>query len=101
MEIGCRFGVALQLHAVETGGFVQQRSHTTPLAQQAQSFGEPHLVIELGEANHIAAAATAIAVEKILTGVHHETRLVILVKRAKPHPSTTAEAPCGLPMMSL
>jgi hypothetical protein len=39
-------------------------------------------VIEFGEPNHIAAAATAVTVEKILIGVHHETRLVILVKRA-------------------
>jgi hypothetical protein len=39
-------------------------------------------VIEFGEANHIAAAATAVAIEKILTGVHHEARLAILVKRA-------------------
>ena len=84
MQIDDRFGVALQLHAVETGGFVQQRSHTTPLAQQTQSLREPHLVIEFGEANHIAAAATAVAVEEIFVGIHQETRFVIFMQRAEP-----------------
>jgi hypothetical protein len=39
-------------------------------------------MIEFGETSHIAAAATAVTVEKILTGVHHEACLLILVKRA-------------------
>jgi hypothetical protein len=50
---------------------------------------------------HDCKTGTAVTVEKILTGIHHEARLVILVKRAQPHPSTTAEASRGLPMMTL
>jgi hypothetical protein len=43
------------------------------------------LVIELGKADDIAAAATAVAVEQILAGIHQEAWLVIVVQRAQPH----------------
>ena len=75
-------GEAVEVRKAGVSGFVEQRSHATPLAQQTQSLRELHVAIDLGEANHIAAAATAVTVEEILTGVHYEARLAILVKRA-------------------
>ena len=72
---------------------MQQRLYTAPLAQQRHGLRELHLVIEFGEANHVTAAATAIAVEEILVGIHQEAWFVIAMQRAQPHPSTTAERP--------
>jgi hypothetical protein len=42
----------------------------------------PHLVIEFREANHVPAAATAVAVEEVFVGIHHEAWLVIPMQRA-------------------
>ena len=58
-------------------------------------------MIEFGEANHVPAAAAAIAVEEVFVGVHQEAWLVISVQRAQPHQSTAAEGPRRLPIMSL
>jgi hypothetical protein len=57
--------VAVQLNAVETCGFMQQRLHTAPLAQPRHGLRELHLVIEFGESDHVPAAATAVAVEEV------------------------------------
>ena len=58
-------------------------------------------MIELSEANHVPAAATAVAVEEIFVGIHQETRFVIFMQRTEPHPSATAEWPRGVPIMRL
>jgi len=89
------------MHAIETCHFMQQRLGTAPLAQQYQSLRELHLVIELCKANHVSAAATAVAVEKVFVGVHQKAWFVVPVQRAQPHPSTTTEWPRGVPVMRL
>jgi hypothetical protein len=38
-------------------------------------------VIEFREANHVPAAATAVAVEEVFVGIHHEAGLVILIAK--------------------
>src|SRR5689334_8101671 len=58
-----------------------------------------HLVIEFGKANHIAAAAAAVAVEQAFAGIHHEAWLTIVMQRAQPHPSAAAELPCWPPIL--
>ena len=80
---------------------MQQRLGTAPLAQQRQGLRELHLVIEFGEANHVPAAATAVAVEKVFVGIHQEAWFVISMQRAQPHPSATAEWPRRVPIMRL
>src|ERR1039457_5250168 len=80
---------------------MQQRLGTAPLAKQHQGLRKLHLVIELREANHVPAAATAVAVEKIFGGIHQEAWLAISMQRAQPHPSATAEWPCRVPIMRL
>ena len=52
----------------------------------AKRLRELHLVIEFGKANHVAAAATAVAVEQVFVGVHQKARLVIGVQRTQSHP---------------
>ena len=59
---------------------MQQRRHAAPLAQQGHGLRESHLVIQFSEANHVTAAAAAIAVEKTLVGIHEEAGLVIGVQ---------------------
>ena len=101
VQIGNRLAVAVQLHAIETRGFVQQRWQAAPLTQQRQSLRELHLVIEFGKANHVAAAATAVAVEQALAGIHQEAGLVIVMQRTQPHQSAAAESPGRPPIMGL
>jgi hypothetical protein len=60
---------------------------------------ELHVVIDLGEADHITAAATAVAVEQVLLGIDQKAWLVIVVQRTEPHPSTAAESPGRPPIV--
>ena len=64
-----------------------------------QRLRELHLVIEFGKANHVTAAATAVAVEQALAGIHQKARFVIGVQRTQSHPSAAAELPGRLPIM--
>jgi hypothetical protein len=67
--------------------------------QQRQGLRKPHLMVELGKANHVSAAATAVAVEQIFAGIHQEAWFAISVQRAQPHPSATAERPSRVPIV--
>ena len=58
-------------------------------------------MIEFGEANHVSAATTAVAVEQVFAGVHQKAWLVICVQRAQSHQSAAAELPRRLPIMCL
>ncbi len=80
---------------------MQQRLHTAPLAQQRQGLREPHLVIELGKANHVTAAATAVAIEEAFVVIDQEAWFVISMQRAQPHPPATAERPRRAPILRL
>jgi hypothetical protein len=69
--------------------------------QQRYGLRELHLVIQFGEANYVTAAATAIAVEQALVGIHQKAGLVIVMKWTQPHPPAAAQSPDRLPIMSL
>ena len=58
-------------------------------------------MIQLGEADHIAAAAAAIAVEQVLVGIDQKARFVIGMQRAQSHQSAAADAPGRLPILRL
>ena len=58
-------------------------------------------MIEFGEANHIPAAATAVAVEQVFVGIHQEAWFVIVVQRTQSHQSAAAEWPGRLPIVCL
>ena len=58
-------------------------------------------MIEFREANHVPAAATAVAVEEVFVGIHQEAWFVISMQRAQPHPSAAAEWPRRVPIMRL
>jgi hypothetical protein len=97
--IGNRLSMAVQLHAIETPSFVQQRRQATPLLQQRQGLWELHLALDFDGTNHVTAAAAAVAVEQALSGIHQEAWLVIVVQRAQPHPSTATESPNRSPIV--
>jgi hypothetical protein len=59
------------------------------------------LVIEFSEANHVSTTATAVAVKKVVVGIHQEAWLVVSMQRAQPHPSATAEWPRRVPILRL
>jgi hypothetical protein len=71
--------MAVQLKAIKLDGGVEQRRYTAPLSQQRQGLRESHLVVQFNEANHVTAAATAIAVEQALVGIDQKAWLVIAV----------------------
>src|SRR5262245_9277107 len=85
--------VAVQLHGIECHRFLEQRREAVPLAEQRQGLRKAYLVIEFSKANHIAAAATTVAVEQAFGGIHHEAWLTIAVQRAHPHPTAATEPP--------
>ena len=57
-------------------------------------------MIDFGKADHIAAAAAAVAVEQALAGIYQEAGFAIGVQGTQPHPSTAAEWPDRLPILS-
>lgn len=67
----------------------------------ARGLWKLHLMIELRKANHIPAAATAVAIEECFVGIDQEAWLVIFMQRAKPYPPAATERPCGVPIMRL
>jgi hypothetical protein len=69
LQIDDRLVIALQLNAVKINDRIQQRHQPARLPQQRQGLREVHVVIEFGEANHITAAAAAIAIEQALVGI--------------------------------
>src|SRR4051794_28055792 len=72
-----------------------------PLTEQRQGMRKLDLVIEFGKANHITAAATAVAVEQAFVRIHHEAWLAIDVQRAQSHPPAAIELPCWPPILCL
>jgi hypothetical protein len=81
VQIGNPLAVAVQLHAIQTRGLVQQRRQATPLLEHRQRSWKVHLVIEFGKANQVATATAAVAVEQAPVGVHQEAWFVIGVQR--------------------
>jgi hypothetical protein len=90
-----------QLHPVEAGDLLKQRSNSTPFAQHCHGFGKPHLVIQLGESNHVAAARAAITVKQVPARVGQKAWAVIGVQGTQPHESTAADAPGWTPAVRL
>src|SRR5947209_19001750 len=93
--------MTIELNLVEPDHIGQQRVHARPAAQERDRLTEWHAVIQLGEADHIAATSTAIAVEQVLVRVEKETRFAISMQRAQPHESATSDAPDRLPILPL
>jgi hypothetical protein len=91
----------MELHLVEARHILQQRSTLAGAAEQRHRFAESHVVVEFDEANNIAAAAAAIAVEQVLDRIHQETGLVLEVQWAQPHEPPAGDAPGGFPILCL
>lgn len=80
---------------------MQQRRQAAPLVEQRQRLWEVHLVIQFGEANHVAAATAAVTVEQVLVGIHQKTGLMIFVQRAQSHESATVQLSSRPPILGL
>jgi hypothetical protein len=93
--------MTMQLHAIEVGHCFQQRRNPTPLPQQVHGLRKLHLVIQLREANHVAAARAAVTVEQVPAGVQQKAWFVIGVQRTQPHEATAPDAPGGMPAVCL
>jgi hypothetical protein len=68
--ISDRFSTAVQLQLVKPGDIGQQRAQPTPVPQKGHGVHEPDAVIQLGQANHVAATTAPVAVEHVLAGIY-------------------------------
>jgi hypothetical protein len=68
-----------QLYAVEIDDLVQQGSQPTPLPQQRNGLGKLHLVKQFSEADHVAAATAAVAVEQVFVWVNQKAGFMVRV----------------------
>src|ERR1700694_1222048 len=93
--------MTMELNLVELDHVAQQRVHARPAAQERDRLTEWHAVIQLGEADHIAATSAAIAVEQVFVRVEKETRFAIGMQRAQSHESAASDAPHQLPILTL
>ena len=91
----------MELNLVELDHVAQQRVCARPAAEERNRFTERHAVIHLGEANHIATAPAAIAIEQVLVRIEKETRFAISMQRAQPHESAASDAPRRFPILPL
>src|ERR1035441_3495691 len=96
-----RVGVAVQLHLIERGDVRQHRTQPIPASQESDGVCEADTVIQLGEANYIAATAAAVAVKQILAGIDRKSRPVIGMQGTQTHQPATSRSPGWLPTLSL
>src|SRR3974390_210092 len=92
--------MTMELNLIELDHVAQQRVFAQPAAQERNGFTERHAVIQLGEADHIAAAPAAIAIEQTLARVHQETGFAVGVERANSHQPPASNASGGLPILA-
>src|SRR5271165_3067692 len=93
--------MAMELNLVELDDVAQQRVCAPPAAEERDRVTERHAMVQLGEADHIAATAAAIAVEQVFVRVEKEARFAISMQRAQPHESAASDAPDRLPILPL
>src|ERR1035438_8514773 len=80
---------------------MQQRRRAAPFPQERYGLGKLHLMIEFGEADDVAAATAAVAVEEILLRVHQQAGFVVRVQRTQSQEAAEADGPGLLPTMCL
>ena len=95
-----RLRVTMKLYLVETHHIFQQ-GFAIGGSEKCHRITKSHGEVEFDEANEIAATSAAIAVEKILGGVHQETGLVLGVQRTQSHQSPAGDAAGGFPILRL
>src|SRR5215472_1667882 len=91
----------MKLYLIKARHIWQQRPTSGGAPEQGHRFAEAHIVVQLDEADEIAATAAAIAVEQVLDRVHQEAGFVIEVQRAQSHQPPARNAPRWLPTLGL
>src|SRR5215468_11370391 len=85
-QIADRFRMAMELELIEGGGLLEELGNGSGcefLLEQRHRLVERQIEGELDEADHVAAAATAVAVEQVFTGIDVERRAALLMQRAQ------------------
>src|SRR3984957_4088969 len=88
LQILGSFGVTLQLHLVKSSGSVEQLGFGGEIdlvLQVGDAFAKGKTLGKLHEADQIATAVTAVAIEEVLGGMDIEGRLLIRMQRAESH----------------
>src|SRR5580658_183641 len=88
LQILGSFGVTLQLHLVKRSGSVEQLGfggEINLVLQVGNALAKGKTLGKLHEADQIATAVTAVAIEQILAGIDIEGRLLIRMQRAESH----------------
>ena len=80
LQQGLAFGDIAAFAAI---GHQFRNGDAEPLRQHADGVGEPHLLLQFHELEHVAADATPEAVEEPLLAVHMKGRCLLAVKRAE------------------
>jgi hypothetical protein len=91
----------MELYLITARHIWQQIPASGPPPEQGHRFAEAHIVVQLDEADEIAATAAAIAIEQVLERVQLETGLVVEVQRAQSHQPPARNAARWLPTLSL
>src|SRR5215831_11358116 len=91
----------MELYLIKARHISQQRPTSAGAPEQGHRLAEAHLVVQLDEADEIAATAAAIAVEQVLDRVHQEAGLVVEVQRAQSHQPPSRNTARWLPTLSL
>lgn len=98
VEVGDGLG-PMELGAVESYGIIQQTGGGMT-AQMRDGFWEGEVVIELDQADEIAAASAAVAIEQIFAGVDPEGRPGFGMQRTQPGHLAAGAAPARLPVVT-
>src|SRR5215472_10350084 len=88
LQIRSGFWIAVELELVEGGGLVQQfglRRSSHVLLQIGEALAEGQMLRKFDEADQVAAALTAVAVEQVLTGIDVKRGPLLCVQRAESH----------------
>src|SRR5215831_20700739 len=93
--------MTIELYLIKPRHIWQQRPTSGGAPEQRHGLPEAHIVLQLDEADEIAATAAAIAVEQVLERVHQEAGLVVEVQRAQAHQPPARNAARGFPTLSL
>jgi hypothetical protein len=90
----------MELDLIEVRRIFEQQSTSAGSAEQRHGFSESHVVVELDEADEIAAASAAIAIKQVLDGVHQKAGLAVGVQGTQSHQPSARDASSGFPTLS-
>src|SRR6516162_884637 len=104
LQIADRFRMAVELELIEGGRLLQQPGNGSGRQfpfEKRHRMAERQIEEELDEADQVAAAATAVAVEQIFAGIPVKRRAGLLMQRAQADELLAGAGTTRLPVMAL